>query len=695
MPQFLELWLDNTAVRSHALPSAGKGANGRRAQSFTLPLRRADCDAGSGGSSYRLSSALCLTLCDADGDSGGRPLALSIANTNVTELPPFTPTSISCALTAPPFALAYCHASGHCGRRGAEARAQWLRAWRACSSDADALADNANHAGGDFVAGGSAIAGHGAAQRRSVPSAATSAAGIALAAVRLVVEWRPMPRDDGRGPAGTPSLFDPLGFPIDDGSMPAAAAAAAAAPRLQRRPSYTSAYATPMAAAAAAAAIDEEGEGANGSRGGQSAHGGGGSNGDGISAMAGGGGGSGSEEVRPVAGLQRTLSSLQAAAHGRLCVGNWWAHDALHLCRWNALLCSCASLDEVPSSRLRYLLAGGVPLQHRMHVWEACAAAASLRAAYARYHRPKGEDEGGVAPGGEAAPGSAETAASDVAAGAVSACATAVDAASAEVVADMAAAPPPPPNPPPNPPPPPAPLPPLPPEDDAAFLASARVVEKDLLRTLPSHPFFNQMDAPLVGPLRRVLLAFARHVPAVSYCQGLNFVAAVLLLHGDEACAFGMLCALCERVLPHYHSPSMLGLLRAQDTLLSLVRHAAPRAHARLASEGVPVREQTTAWLLCAFVEALPLEAALRVWDLLYFDGEVALLRAAAAAFALGEPALLASPECTFDLRGVLEGCDAGELVQASLEPSLCAAAEAGLVAAGRLHEHDHAQASS
>lgn len=460
---------------------------------------------------------------------------------------------------------------------------------------------------------------------------------------------------DATGPAGISTLLDPLGFPIDDGSMPAAAAAAA--PRLQRRPSYTSAYATLIAAATAAVAIDDEAIDGHGGSSDGHVNSGGGKDGN-------GGDGNNCGADRSSAGTAPALSSLQAAAHGRLSVGNWWAHDALHLCRWNALICSCASLDDVPSSRLRYLLAGGVPLQHRMHVWESCAGASSLRGVYGRYQQAdpaEGTALEGAAVGGAVEEGAIATDddhGDDGASGKRSSSVARLvdsDAEASRPTAQVTAAA---------------------PADDPTFRASARVIEKDLLRTLPTHPFLNRAAAPLIAPLRRVLLTFARHVPDVSYCQGLNFVAAVLLLHADEARAFAMLCTLCESVLPEYHTPAMQGLMSAQDTLLALVAHAAPRAHARLAAEGVPLREQTTAWLLCAFVEALPLEAALRVWDLLFFDGQVALLRAAAAAFVLAEPVLLASAECVFDLREVLEGCDAGELVQASLEPSLCAAAE-------------------
>lgn len=36
-------------------------------------------------------------------------------------------------------------------------------------------------------------------------------------------------------------------------------------------------------------------------------------------------------------------------------------------------------------------------------------------------------------------------------------------------------------------------------------------------------------EGPRIGALRRVLLAYAEHNPSVGYCQGLNFVAAMLV----------------------------------------------------------------------------------------------------------------------------------------------------------------------
>ena len=158
------------------------------------------------------------------------------------------------------------------------------------------------------------------------------------------------------------------------------------------------------------------------------------------------------------------------------------------------------------------------------------------------------------------------------------------------------------------------------------------------------------LGAPLIAPLRRVLLAHALHQPQVpkpnpnpnlnpdpipdpdphphpnpnpnpdqvGYCQGLNFVAAVLLLHGDEASAFALLCLLCAELLPGYHTPAMRGLHAAQGVVTEALRLHLPTRHARLVQAQVPVREHSTQWLLCLYINVLPLGSALRLWDLLF-----------------------------------------------------------------------------
>ena len=82
-----------------------------------------------------------------------------------------------------------------------------------------------------------------------------------------------------------------------------------------------------------------------------------------------------------------------------------------------------------------------------------------------------------------------------------------------------------------------------------SFADAKAQVEKDLPRTFPAHPL---LDGVGRDALRRVLLAYARYNPKVGYCQGLNFLAGLLLLLMPEESAFTWLGTIAEDVLPGY-----------------------------------------------------------------------------------------------------------------------------------------------
>ena len=84
--------------------------------------------------------------------------------------------------------------------------------------------------------------------------------------------------------------------------------------------------------------------------------------------------------------------------------------------------------------------------------------------------------------------------------------------------------------------------------------------------------------------------------------------------------AFALLCLLCGELLPEYYSPAMPGLHAGQDVLMEALRLCLPSCHARLGQAQVPVREHSTHWLLCLYINVLPLCSAMRLWDLLFAE---------------------------------------------------------------------------
>jgi hypothetical protein len=89
---------------------------------------------------------------------------------------------------------------------------------------------------------------------------------------------------------------------------------------------------------------------------------------------------------------------------------------------------------------------------------------------------------------------------------------------------------------------------------------AAADIDKDLDRTFPSTVQFDDEEGQ--QQLRRVLRAYAAYDPDVGYCQGMNFLAALLLMYlPREEDAFGALVMLMfEQGLRHLYSRSMVQL---------------------------------------------------------------------------------------------------------------------------------------
>ncbi|XP_024389545.1 uncharacterized protein [Physcomitrium patens] len=148
-------------------------------------------------------------------------------------------------------------------------------------------------------------------------------------------------------------------------------------------------------------------------------------------------------------------------------------------------------------------------------------------------------------------------------------------------------------------------------------------IEKDLPRTFPGHP---ALDKEGLNALRRMLTAYARHNPSVGYCQAMNFVAALLLLLMPEENAFWTLTAIIDDYFEGYYSERMV---EAQVDLLvfeQLVRERFPRLATHLESLGVQVAWVSGPWFLSIFVNVVPWETVLRVWDVLLYEGNRSML---------------------------------------------------------------------
>ncbi|XP_053733019.1 growth hormone-regulated TBC protein 1-A-like isoform X1 [Synchiropus splendidus] len=168
-------------------------------------------------------------------------------------------------------------------------------------------------------------------------------------------------------------------------------------------------------------------------------------------------------------------------------------------------------------------------------------------------------------------------------------------------------------------------------------------IQLDLHRTFPDNVFFRtKADPGLQKTLYNVLLAYGHHNRAVGYCQGMNFIAGyIVIITKDEEKSFWLMDALLGRILPEYYSPSMLGLKTDQEVLGELVKSKAPAVGQLMAQYPGIWTLVVSRWFICLFIDVLPIETVLRVWDCLFYEGSKVLFRVALTLVIRHQPEIL------------------------------------------------------
>eukprot|EP00494_Astrolonche_serrata_P022694 UN22951 len=135
------------------------------------------------------------------------------------------------------------------------------------------------------------------------------------------------------------------------------------------------------------------------------------------------------------------------------------------------------------------------------------------------------------------------------------------------------------------------------------------IIHADLDRTFPTHKKFRNKSGNGQKRLYNVLYAYCVHDHEVGYCQGMGFIAALMLMYYQEEDAFYILVALLRDKKYNMRGLFMPGLplLHQRFHQLSyLMKRHCPKAHAKLELnkselERVYPAHYATQWFLLYF----------------------------------------------------------------------------------------------
>ncbi|XP_051472330.1 TBC1 domain family member 1 isoform X5 [Apus apus] len=164
----------------------------------------------------------------------------------------------------------------------------------------------------------------------------------------------------------------------------------------------------------------------------------------------------------------------------------------------------------------------------------------------------------------------------------------------------------------------------------------------DLGRTFPTHPYFSaQLGAGQLS-LYNILKAYSLLDQEVGYCQGLSFVAGVLLLHMSEEDAFKMLKFLMfDMGLRKQYRPDMT-ILQIQMYQLSRLLHDYHRdLYNHLEEHEIGPSLYAAPWFLTMFASQFPLGFVARVFDMLLLQGSEAIFKVALSLLGSHKPLIL------------------------------------------------------
>lgn len=160
--------------------------------------------------------------------------------------------------------------------------------------------------------------------------------------------------------------------------------------------------------------------------------------------------------------------------------------------------------------------------------------------------------------------------------------------------------------------------------------AQQHAILVDLGRTFPTHQYFSaQLGAGQLS-LYNLLKAYSLLDTEVGYCQGISFVAGVLLLHMSEEQAFDMLKFLMYDLgIRQQYRPDMVSLQIQMYQLSRLLHDYHRDLYNHLEEHEICPSLYAAPWFLTLFASQFPLSFVSRIFDFVFVQGTGVIFKVA------------------------------------------------------------------
>lgn len=164
----------------------------------------------------------------------------------------------------------------------------------------------------------------------------------------------------------------------------------------------------------------------------------------------------------------------------------------------------------------------------------------------------------------------------------------------------------------------------------------------DVTRTFPDVKAFDDVQQQR---LKRVLNAYASCNPEIGYCQGMNYVAGLLLLvsHNEEE-SFFVFTQLMEHEdfgLAGFYVGKLPLLRRYLRACESLVADTLPELREHFIKQSVQPAVYLHQWFLTLFINCFPISMVMILWDVIMCEGLPVILRIAVSILQVLKDSLL------------------------------------------------------